>query len=90
MTHAAIQFANDFPEEQRKWFETSNTVAILATSSLEELELLSTKLTEVGVRHSRFVEPDIGNQLTSIAIVPGPEVKKLCAKYKLAGKQSSI
>lgn len=42
-----------------------------------------------GVAYSKFLEPDIGYALTAIAIVPGPQVKKLCSGIPLAGKSNS-
>jgi hypothetical protein len=35
---------------------------------------------------SAFYEPDVGNALTAIAIVPSPEVRKVCSSLPLAGK----
>ena len=84
--HAAIQFANEYPEEQRKWFRESNTVVVLAAINLKELEEFTKLLDLKGVRYSKFLEPDIGNKLTAITIVPCPEAKELCAKFNLAGK----
>jgi hypothetical protein len=39
------------------------------------------------LKYSIFLEPDIGNQVTSIAIAPSPEAKKLCSKIPLALKE---
>lgn len=84
--HAAIQFANDFPAEQRKWFLNSNTIVALAAKDLFELESFVGKAVSRGHKISKFYEPDIGNELTAVAIVPDPRNKKLCSKFKLAGK----
>lgn len=86
IVHAAIQFANNFPNEQIEWFNTSNTIVILATKDEDDLIALTKKLEQDGIKHSKFYEPDINNALTSIAIVPGPRVKKYCSNLPLAGK----
>ena len=84
--HAAIQFANDYYNEFGYNLSANTTVVALAAKDLKELELFTKKLDEIGSRYSKFYEPDIGNELTAIAIVPSPANKKLCSKFKLAGK----
>lgn len=84
--HAAIQFVNEHPEKYKEWFELSNYVIVLAVKNEEELLQLTNKLDNKCIKYSKFYEPDIGNVLTSIAIVPGPEVKKMCSSIPLAGK----
>lgn len=84
--HAAIQFANDYPKEQEKWFKASNTVVILAASDEQSLHKLTEKLDINGLKYSKFFEPDIGNALTAIAIVPSPCAKRFCSSLPLAGK----
>jgi len=39
---------------------------------------------EKGLKFSVFREPDIDNQITSVAIEPGNKSKKLCSRLKLA------
>lgn len=84
--HAVVQFSMEFPDDQRSWFNTSNTVVVLAAKDKEDLDKFAESLKQAGVRHSLFYEPDIGNELTALTIVPTPEAKKLCSKFKLAGK----
>lgn len=88
--HAMAQFANDFFNEYRKWFSTSNTVVILAAKDEQSLHKLTQKLDMNGLKYSKFFEPDIGNALTSIAIVPSPYVKKYCSSLPLAGKVVAV
>ena len=84
--HAAIQFANDYPDEQGKWFKASNTVVVLETKDEQSLHKLIQKLDINGLKYSKFFEPDIGNALTAIAIVPSPHAKRYCSNLPLAGK----
>lgn len=82
-----MEFAASFPEEWREWYRTSNSVICLnAPNELKLLEF-SLNLKEKGIRFAEFREPDIGNELTAIAIVPGPDVKKACSSLPLAGKR---
>lgn len=84
--HAVVQFANEYPKEQRAWFNGSNTVVVVAAKDLNELNKFVTRLEKLGVKFSKFFEPDIDNELTAITLVPSPANKKLCSSFKLAGK----
>ena len=84
--HAAIQFANDYPREQERWFKASNTVVILAAKDEQSLYKLTEKLDLNGLKYSKFFEPDIGNALTAVAIVPSSCAKRFCSNLPLAGK----
>lgn len=87
VTHAAMEFAATFPEEWKNWHDTSNSVIILSVPNELKLHEFALKLKEKGIRHVEFREPDIGYELTSLAIVPGPDVKKACSGLPLAGKR---
>ncbi len=84
--HVAIQFGQDHPEVYSKWFETSNTLAMLATPNEESLGTLLREARAFGLLVSEFREPDIGNALTAIALEPGPLSKKLTSRLPLALK----
>lgn len=49
------------------------------------MELIE-RATANGIAHSIFREPDIDNQITAIALAPGPKSKKLCSRLPLALK----
>jgi len=76
----------DFPQLAKEWYLNSNTVVVVAAKDLQELENFAKALDESHVKHSKFREPDVNDELTAIALVPSPESKKLCSKFKLAGK----
>jgi hypothetical protein len=82
-----MEFAASFPEEWKEWYRTSNSVICLNVPNELKLIELSLKLKEKGIRFAEFREPDIGNELTAISIVPGPDVKKACSGLPLAGKR---
>lgn len=85
--HAAMEFAAQYPDEFRAWHKNSNSIIVL--NAQNELKLLefAERLKNKGIKFSEFREPDIGNELTAIAICPGPEVKRLCSGLPLAGKR---
>lgn len=60
---------------------------VLAVATKEKLEAFSNNLILEGIQFLEFREPDIGNEITSIAILPKQkDVKKLCSSLRLAGK----
>lgn len=50
---------------------------------------LEDKLRENGFKFAAFREPDIGGELTSIAILPSDGVKNFCKNLKLATLEKS-
>lgn len=90
VTHAAMNFAFAYPAEGRVWHETSNSIIALTVQNERKLWEFSQKLTEKGIRFVEFREPDLGNELTAIAICPGPDVKKACSGLPLAGKKVNV
>ncbi len=84
--HGAFELAYEYPVETKKWFDTSKIVIVLAVKDEQQLIQLQTQLTKDKIKHSVFYEPDRKNELTSIAVVPGEDVKKYCSSLPLAGK----
>ena len=82
--HALRQFTAEHPEIDRIWFENSNYLGLLAAANEQELVALTEQAAQLGIAFSIFREPDIGDQITAIAIAPGPKSKKLCSRLKLA------
>lgn len=82
--HVAFQFAAEHPDITNKWMNESNYICILESSNEYELCQLIEKTIKLNLKISVFREPDLGNQITSIAIEPSSISKKLCANFKLA------
>lgn len=86
VVHGVVQFANEFPEEQKAWFHGSNTVVVLAVPDLLALECFLGLVQGMNLKHSVFREPDINNEITSVVLAPCKQAKKVCAGMKLAGR----
>lgn len=69
----------------REWQEKSNYVCCLQASEFK-IEMIQAELDKLEIKYSIFEEPDIGNQLTAIAVeaIPRELHKKLFKKLKLA------
>ena len=44
----------------------------------------------LGLRHSLVREPDLDDDVTAIALEPGPMAKRLCAQLACAGKEPAM
>lgn len=84
--HAGIQFIFEHPEYAREWYQNSNYLGFLSVANEQELHRLAERAALLGLKHSVFKEPDIGDQVTAIALEPGAKSKKLCSNLKLALK----
>lgn len=76
LVHGASQFMLDFPGA---WLNT--TIVCLAVKDLEALEFWQDKLQMKGYKFSKFREPDIGNQLTSIACATDSKIFSKLEKF---------
>lgn len=84
-----MEFAAQYPAEFLEWHKKSNSIITLSVQNEQELIKFCDKLSKRGIRFSEFREPDIGNELTAIAICPGPDIKKLCSCIPLAGRKTN-
>lgn len=85
--HAIRQFTADHPEIDAEWFKSSNYLALLSVTNEIALMKLITQAADAGLRWSAFREPDIGGQITAIAIEPHPITVQLCKELPLALKE---
>lgn len=84
--HALRQFTADHPERDEEWFKNSNYLALLSVEDEVELMRLITEAKDMGLRWSAFREPDVGGQITAIAIEPHPKTAELCKSLSLVLK----
>lgn len=82
--HAAFLFAHLFPDTTRKWLEGSNIDVILSVPDEAALTELAITARCAGVLSASMTEPDIGNQLTALALGVDAGAQRLCANLPLA------
>lgn len=80
--HALRQFVEEHPETDQDWFKTSNTFVLLEVPDVEELAELTLVLDRRDIKYARFIEPDLGHELTAIAVAP--EGRPHCSRFRLA------
>jgi hypothetical protein len=82
--HAMADFAVKFNQEFKQWQLGSNYLCCLEASK-DKIERILYKLKDEGIKHEVFREPDIGNQMTAIAVeaLSREQHKKLFKNLKL-------
>ena len=84
--HAAIEFQHEHPEIAKEWNTNSKYLIFLSVENEKELQFYLEKIKYHNLKYSIFIEPDIGNQLTAIAVEPGELTQKLTSRLPLALK----
>jgi hypothetical protein len=82
--HALREFAALFPEEDRRWYETSNTLVMKTVRNEFALHSLLTQAKHKQVKTAPFREPDRQNEMTAIALEPSDATEVLCRGLPLA------
>ena len=88
-THSIADFAYEFPQQFKEWKTTSNSIICLQVNNekeLNDLYLKLSKLTEV----TKFYEPDLNDELTSICLYADKDVRKKVSYLPLLGKKSKL
>jgi hypothetical protein len=86
--HAIRQFTADHPERDQAWHSGSNYLSLLSVADEVELMRLIARAKDCGLRWSAWREPDVGGQITAIAIEPHPKTMELCKGLPLALKEA--
>jgi peptidyl-tRNA hydrolase len=88
--HAAIEFQHEHPEIAKEWNTQSKYLIFLSVKNEQELQRLLQKIQIRNLKYSIFIEPDIDNQLTAIAVEPGEKTEKLTSNLPLTLKEINI
>lgn len=87
VAHSVSEFHIQYEKEYNEWSKKSNSLICLSVKNEKELfNLIDKKLNKNNIKYTVFREPDIGYEITSIAIVPNIQNKKLLSNLPLAGK----
>lgn len=68
--HAQREFAAEYPDLDREWHEKHRNIVVLQIPDLRELAALANECERLNIPTSRFLEPDLDNELTAIALAP--------------------
>lgn len=84
VAHAAFAFYDEHRAIARQWFEESNYLIILSVENEAELHTVADRAHDAYLPVTRFREPDLGDELTAIAIAPSPVTEALLSCLPLA------
>lgn len=84
--HSAIQFIFEHPEISTQWFKEPYLIQLSVENEAELHELIR-KIKKSNLKYSVFREPDLNNQITSIAIEPSEKSRKLVSNLPLMLKE---
>jgi hypothetical protein len=82
--HAIAQYCLEHPEPSKTW--NNNYLICLSTENEKSLNILLEKLESFDIPISKFYEPDLHNQLTSIAFHHNEQSRKYTTSLSLALK----
>lgn len=88
-THSIADFAYEFPQEFKEWKTTSNSIICLQVNNEKELNDLYLKLSKL-TSVTKFYEPDLNDELTSICLYADKDVRKKVSYLPLLGKKSKL
>lgn len=88
--HAGINFQYQYPNIAKQWNKQSNYLIILSVENELQLLLFLEKFKAYNLKTTTFREPDIGNEITAIAVEPGEKSRKLTSRLPLALKEIKI
>ncbi len=84
--HAAFAFHHEHIDITADWLRRSNYLVIVSVPDEGAiLDLISTASAR-GVLRTAVREPDLADEVTAVALGPGPQAARLCANLPLALK----
>ena len=88
-THSVADFAHEFPQQFKEWKTTSNSIICLQVNNEKELNDLYLKLSKL-TSVTKFYEPDLNDELTSICLYADKDVRKKVSYLPLLGKKQKL
>ena len=85
--HSIADFAIQHPQEFKDWHENSNYLCQLSVENEEELAKLAFKAEAKGIKITRFYEPDLNDQLTSICLEASDSTRRVTSNLPLMLKE---
>lgn len=83
--HSVADFAHEFPQQFNDWKQNSNSIICLQVNNEKELDALYQKLSKL-TPVTKFYEPDLNDELTSICLYADKDVRKKVSYLPLLGK----
>lgn len=88
--HAVADFIFQHGDVANVWHNISNYIIILTVPHEADLYAVTQTLRGLNISFTKFTEPDIGNELTAIAIEPGDKSRDFCKQFKTAFRKEDM
>lgn len=88
--HAAFEFSLRHPDVMRRWHEDSSYLILLSTPNEDTLLDLANLPHFADVPYALVVEPDLGNEHTSLAVAPNANNGRWFSTLPLLGKELAV
>lgn len=82
--HAAFEFSRDHPDVVERWLDGSNYLIIVSVEDEIALMGVIEQARALDCLATAIREPDIGDELTCVALEPGVVSRGLCSGMPLA------
>lgn len=89
-SHTLREFVNQFPEHDKKWYKTNNSIILVTCSNYKDFLKLLNKADKLNIQYINFIEPDIGYHITATAFVPGEQTAYLLRHCQLLGGPTEL
>lgn len=87
--HALREMVEKHPAAERAWYRASNHIALLAARDGPDLVRILRAARDRGCTLATFHEPDLGGELTALALAPSPAARAICRSLPLALRSPS-
>ena len=84
--HAVSQLCISYPDACIEWFEESNNLVVLQVPDEPRLMAWRDVMLTLRAPFLPFYEPDLGDQMTAIAVAPHPVAARHLQMLPLAGR----
>lgn len=88
--HAAFSLAHEHPELTRDWYERSSYLVLLGVPDEPALRAWIERLADVGATMISWREPDLDDELTSLAVAPSPGVERALSSLPLLLREPAM
>lgn len=88
--HIIAEYAINHPENAKQWNHVSNSLIILQAKDAEALSALQQKAKKQGLNVQEFREPDLGDEITTLLLLPHKDNRKLLSNLPLSGKATNV
>lgn len=86
VAHVTAEFIFSSTQSANNWKQVSNSLIVLETPDAESLSKLLEEAKAQNIHVTEFREPDMGDEITSLAFDPSPETRAFLSNLPCAGR----